>query len=146
MNFTANRGVVQAQKAMARTTAAAGRVLCLYHYPVIPEGSLNCREGWGDGRFGVRRTVSAAAVAPGTSTGTACQTLRSTFSALAQWLQCPDGIFAALAVHMAHKARGLAVDWRPNTVYAPLSVADLDLQVGCLTSARCDLGVRSRSA
>lgn len=74
MNFTANRGVVQAQKAMARTTAAAGRVLCLYHYP------------------------------------------------------CPDGIFAALAVHMAHKARGLAVDWRPNTVYAPLSVADLDLQ------------------
>ncbi|KAL4458550.1 hypothetical protein ABPG75_013415 [Micractinium tetrahymenae] len=53
---------------------AAGRVLCLYHYP------------------------------------------------------CPDGIFAALAVHLAHKARGVAVDWRPNTVYAPLSVADLALQ------------------
>lgn len=45
-------------------------------------------------------------------------------------LQCPDGIFAALAVHLAHKARGVAVDWRPNTVYAPLSVADLALQVG----------------
>lgn len=55
-------------------SAAAGRVLCLYHYP------------------------------------------------------CPDGIFAALAVHLAHRERGISVDWRPNTVYTPLSVADLALQ------------------
>lgn len=43
--------------------------------------------------------------------------------------QCPDGIFAALAVHLAHRERGISVDWRPNTVYTPLSVADLALQV-----------------
>jgi nanoRNase/pAp phosphatase (c-di-AMP/oligoRNAs hydrolase) len=41
---------------------------------------------------------------------------------------CPDGIFAALAVHLAHKGRGAAVEFRPNTVYAPLSVDALELQ------------------
>ena len=38
----------------------------------------------------------------------------------------PDGIFAALAVHLAHKARGQAVEFRPNTVYKPLSVDALN--------------------
>ena len=42
--------------------------------------------------------------------------------------QCPDGIFAALALHLAHRARGLTVDWRPNTVYAPLTVEALQLR------------------
>lgn len=41
----------------------------------------------------------------------------------------PDGIFAALAVHLAHKARGVAVEMRPNTVYAPLTVDTLNLKV-----------------
>ena len=43
-------------------------------------------------------------------------------------LQCPDGIFAALAVHLAHKARGTPVEFRPNTVYAPLTLDALQLQ------------------
>lgn len=41
---------------------------------------------------------------------------------------CPDGIFAALAVHLAHRARGVPVEFRPNTVYAPLSVDCLGLK------------------
>jgi hypothetical protein len=48
--------------------------------------------------------------------------------------QCPDGIFAALAVHLAHKARGQPVEFRPNTVYAPLTLDALQLQArgGCV--------------
>lgn len=42
----------------------------------------------------------------------------------------PDGIFAALAVHLAHKARGAHVEFRPNTVWAPEPVEALNLQVG----------------
>lgn len=44
----------------------------------------------------------------------------------------PDGIFAALAVHLAHKARGVAVEWRPNTVWGPEKVDALNLQVKLL--------------
>lgn len=33
---------------------------------------------------------------------------------------CPDGIFAALAAHLYHNARGRPVSFLPNTVYEPL--------------------------
>lgn len=41
---------------------------------------------------------------------------------------CPDGIFAALALHLAHKTRGLPVDFHPNTVWAPLTEEALSLK------------------
>lgn len=42
---------------------------------------------------------------------------------------CHDGVFAALAVHLHHAVlRGEAVDFFPNTTYAPLSVDDLGLR------------------
>ncbi|PSC71276.1 DHHA1 domain [Micractinium conductrix] len=50
---------------------------------------------------------------------------------------CPDGVFAALAVHLAHRARGQAVEYWPNTVYAPLTLEDLRLQ-GVVTAYLVD--------
>ncbi|GAB4821849.1 hypothetical protein N2152v2_008895 [Parachlorella kessleri] len=43
---------------------------------------------------------------------------------------CPDGIFAALALNLWHQAKGKAVEFIPNRVYAPATVQTLGLQGG----------------
>ena len=42
---------------------------------------------------------------------------------------CPDGVFAALAAHLAFAKTAETVAWIPNTVYAPRKLDDLKLQV-----------------
>lgn len=42
---------------------------------------------------------------------------------------CPDGVFAALALHRWHAAHGRLVAWFPNTTWAPVTVDALGLQV-----------------
>lgn len=46
---------------------------------------------------------------------------------------CPDGVFAALAAHLHFRDSGSNVRWVPNRVYAPETVASLDLQVSLRT-------------
>ena len=46
----------------------------------------------------------------------------------------PDGIFAALALHLWHQAKGKAVEFVPNRVYAPATVEALGLQVGTVVA------------
>lgn len=41
---------------------------------------------------------------------------------------CPDGIFAALAAHLAHKKLQKSVRWHPLTVFKPPDVQQLDLK------------------
>lgn len=92
------------------------RTLCLYHYPckadACSETQMSC--------FG--------------SPADHCKTRSS--------LCCagPDGIFAALALHLYHATAGLKVEYLPNTVYGPRTVEALNLQVGHLPQPRTLLG------
>jgi hypothetical protein len=87
---------------------ASPRVLCMYHYPV---GS------------GVRNwDMLACGPQAAASTYSYCFAATAPFV----FLQCHDGVFAALAVHLAHAS---PVEWWPNTVWAPHAVESLSLKV-----------------